>query len=197
MPNDELNTSGQEPLNEFDTSAEQKELDAINAELEQLNALWESNFSEHFAANKSPELDELYFENPKAFADEFQKMQNAFYDEQIGSKRTRAGELQSSIKQKQEFGVIDGAMKEFQSKHPDVNVKELVRFFNEELPPRKVAELEALPPQEFFEAIYSLYQSQMNGDEPKKEKKLPQQLSGVPSSDAGSARGSELPFSRM
>lgn len=149
MPTDNLNgQTPQEPLNEFDTSAEQSELDAINAELEQLNALWENNFSEHFAANKTPEMDELYFENPKAFADEFQKMQNVFYDEQIGSKRARAGELENSIRQKQEFGAIDGAMKEFQAAHPDVNVNELMRFFSEEIAPKKMAELEALPPQQ-------------------------------------------------
>ena len=147
MPQDNLNAP-QEPLNEFDTSAQQSELDAINAELEQLNALWENNFSEHFAANKTPEMDELYFENPKAFADEFQKMQNVFYDEQIGSKKARAGELESEIAQKQQFGAIDGAMKEFQAAHPDVNVNELMRFFSEEIAPKKMAELEALPPQQ-------------------------------------------------
>lgn len=87
MPQDEV-------VNEFDTSGEQSELDALNAELEQLRTNVEANFSEYFAQNATPELDELFFEDKKAFADEFQKMQNTFFDEQIGQKQARANELE-------------------------------------------------------------------------------------------------------
>lgn len=195
MPQDDLAVQ-----NEFDTSGEQTELDALNAELEQARANIEGNFSEFFAQNATPELDELYFEDKKAFADEFQKMQNVYFDEQIGAKQARAGELESSIAQKQQFGVIDSAMKNFQAAHPDVNVDELFRFMSEDLSPKKVAELENLPPEQFFEELYALYQQMMSGEsaggEAKKEK-LPQQLRGVPSNNTQSGAASELPTQRL
>lgn len=191
MPQDDL------ALNEFDTSNEQTELDALNAELDQARANIEGNFSEYFAQNATPELEELFFEDKKAFADEFQKMQNVYFDEQIGVKQARANELQGSITQKQEFGVIDGAMKNFQAAHPDVNVDELFRFMSEDLSPRKMSELESLPPEQFFEELYALYQ-QMNGVDAKNGKeKLPQQLRGVPSNNVQSGSASELPTQRL
>lgn len=194
MPQDDLAVQ-----NEFDTSSEQSELDALNAELEQARANIEGNFSEYFAQNATAELDELYFEDKKAFADEFQKMQNVYFEEQIGIKQARAGELQNSIAQKQQFGVIDSAMKSFQAAHPDVNVDELFRFMSEDLSPKKVAELENLPPEQFFEELYALYQQTMSGEsggEAKKEK-LPQQLRGVPSNNTQSGAASELPTQRL
>lgn len=191
MPQDEV-------VNEFDTSGEQSELDALNAELEQLRTNVEANFSEYFAQNATPELDELFFEDKKAFADEFQKMQNTFFDEQIGQKQARANELESSISQKQQFSVIDGAMKNFQAMHPDVNVDELFRFMQEDLSPRQVGELEALPPEQFFEALYAIYQQMMSGGGEKANKeKLPQQLRGVPSNNTQSGAASELPTQRL
>lgn len=195
MPQDDLAVQ----QNPFDTSGEQTELDALNAELEQARANIEGNFSEYFAQNATPELDELYFEDKKAFADEFQKMQNVYFDEQIGVKQARAGELESSIAQKQQFGVIDEALKNFQAAHPDVNIEELFRFMNEDLSPKKVAELESLPPEQFFDELYALYGQMMSGEsanEAKKEK-LPQQLRGVPSNNTQSGAASELPTQRL
>lgn len=189
MPQDEV-------LNEFDTSGEQTELDALNAELEQARANVESNFSEYFAQNATPEIEELFFEDKKAFADEFQKMQNVFFDEQIGQKQARADELGNSITQKQQFSVIDSAMKKFQAAHPDVNVDELFRFMQEDLPPRKVSELENLPPEQFFDALYALYQQMMGEGQAEKEK-LPQQLRGVPSNNTQSGSANELPTQRL
>lgn len=196
MKGEQMPENLENAVSPYDTSAEQGELDALNAELEQNRANIEANFSEYFAQNCPAELDELYFEDKKAFADKFQEMQNVFYDENIGTKAARADELNASISEKQQMSLVDEALQAFQQQHPDVNTDELFRFFSEDLPPKKVNELQNLPPEQFFEALYALYQGQgeQNGD---KKEKLPKQLNGVPSNDTKTGAASELPMQRL
>ena len=66
LENEQVAAAG-EPQNPFDTSAEQGELDAINAELEQARASIESDFAKFAAANTTPEMEEQFFEDKEAF----------------------------------------------------------------------------------------------------------------------------------
>lgn len=188
-------------LSPFDTSAQQQELDAINAELEQARASIEGDFAKFASENTTPEMEELFFENKEQFYLQILQMQNDFLESGVGAKEQRAAELTADINQKQQMGAIEQAEMAFLQKHPEVNTDELLDFFKNDLPPRQQAELEKLPPEQFFEALFELkggeqapqQEEQASGE----DEKLPQQLNGVASSEAGQGRVSDLPFRRL
>lgn len=65
-------------VNPFDTTAEENELNALNAELEQARASLEGDFAKYAAENTSAELEELFFENKEEFFKAILEMQNTF-----------------------------------------------------------------------------------------------------------------------
>ncbi len=194
-----LNDAG--AVNPFDTTAEENELNALNAELEQARASLEGDFAKYAAENTSAELEELFFEDKEEFFKTILQMQNKFLSEGVGAKEARANQLTADINQKKQFSQIEEAKNAFEAKYPEISVETLLSFYQEALPPKIVAQLEALPPEQFFEELYNIYKA-MNGEgETKQEEqgeKLPQQISGAPqSSEAASGAGSELPFQRL
>lgn len=186
--------------NPFDTTAEENELNALNAELEQARASLEGDFAKYAAENTSAELEELFFENKEEFFKAILEMQNTFLSEGIGAKEARASQLTTDINQKKQFSQIEVAKNAFEAKHPEISVETLLQFYQEALPPKIVSQLDALQPEQFFEELYNIYKA-MNGEgETKQEQgeKLPQQISGTPqSSEAANGAGSELPFQRL
>lgn len=200
MPDEIQNPQGQVPAdtaaqNPFDTSAEQGELDALTAELEQARASIEGDFAKFAAANTTPELEEQFFEDKEAFYKAILEMQNAYLAENITPKAQRAATLQGDIAQKQQFGAIDAAVKGFQQAHPDVDVNQLMEWFLANVPPQVQQEIQALPPEQMFEEIYNLFTMQGQGGEQGQEgggeENLPQQIQGVPSNaeQLGGSRG--------
>ena len=189
-------TQGQEPAaaqNPFDTSAEQTELDALNAELEQARASMESDFAKVEAQkfNSDTTFQELFFENPEAAFLQVLQDQNEYLATNIAPKEQRAEQLNADISQKQQFGAIDAGVKAFQQKHPDVDVAALLNFLTNEVPPQVRAELESLPPEQMLEELLVLFEQVKNGAsqnaEPQGEN-LPQQIQGVPT-DAVQVQG--------
>jgi hypothetical protein len=194
-------SAGQEAANPFDTSAEESELQALQAEITQAQASLEGDFAKYWAENNdTPETDELYFEDKEAFMKKVLQDQNAYLDERLRPKIQRANELGADISQKQQFGAIDSAVKAFKEKHPDVDENELMKFFNEQIPPEVQAQLQQLPPEQFFEELLALYNGVTGGagEQAQGEEQLPQQINGVASSE-GVANGvsGENPFERM
>ncbi len=194
-------SAGQEAANPFDTSAEESELQALQAEITQAQASLEGDFAKYWAENNdTPETDELYFEDKEAFIKKVLQDQNAYLDEGLRPKMQRANELGADISQKQQFGAIDSAVKAFKEKHPDVDENELMKFFNEQIPPEVQAQLQQLPPEQFFEELLALYNGVTGGagEQAQGEEQLPQQINGVASSE-GVANGAsgENPFERM
>jgi hypothetical protein len=200
MPDEIQNPQGQVPAdtaaqNPFDTSAEQGELDALTAELEQARASIEGDFAKFAAANTTPELEEQFFEDKEAFYKAILEMQNAYLAENITPKAQRAAALQGDIAQKQQFGAIDAAVKGFQQAHPEVDVNQLMEWFLANVPPQVQQEIQALPPEQMFEEIYNLFTMQGQGGEQGQEgggeENLPQQIQGVPSNaeQLGGSRG--------
>lgn len=193
LENEQVAAAG-EPQNPFDTSAEQGELDAINAELEQARASIESDFAKFAAANTTPEMEEQFFEDKEAFYATILQMQNEYLAQNITPKAERAAALQSDITQKQQFGAIDAAVKVFQQNHPDVDLNQLMQWFSQAVPPQIQQEIQALPPEQMFEEILKLFemqQGQGQGQGGEGEENLPQQIQGVPSNaeQLGGSRG--------
>lgn len=187
---------GEPQSNPFDTSAEQGELDALNAELEQARASMESDFAKVEAQkfNSDTAFQELFFENPEAAFLQVLQDQNEYLATNIAPKEQRAEQLNADISQKQQFGAIDAGVKAFQQKHPDVDVAALLNFLTNEVPPQVRAELESLPPEQMLEELLALFEQVKNGAsqnaqgaEPQGEN-LPQQIQGVPT-DAAQVQG--------
>lgn len=184
----DLSANAQNP---FDISAEESELNALNAELEQAQASLEADFAKVEAEKFSNDtaFQELVFEQPEAFFQQVLQDQNAFLAEKITPKVERANQLNADISQKKQFGAIDAALKTFQAAHPDVNVDELMNFFVNQLPPEIQNQLQSLPPEQFFEELLALFEKVQNGAGganaqnsgvvPTQED-LPQQIQGVP-----------------
>lgn len=195
---------GQNPsVDEFDTTAEQGELDALNAEIEQNQALFKANFADYAAQNTTPEMEELFFEDKKAFYEAILDMENAFYAEQIASKQGRAEELSSDIGKKQGMKADKAAVELFKQNHPEIDINELIAFYEQLLPPKIRQELDGanLPPEQFYEALLSLYQQfqgaaapQGSGNAP-----LPQEINGAAAPASSVQGGGEnfLPTTRM
>lgn len=204
------NQGEQGATNPFDISAEESELKALQAEIEQARASLETDFAkfeaEKFASDQA--FQELIFENAEAFFAQILQDQNAYLAQNFTPKVERAEQLNADIAQKQQFGAIDAAAKAFMQNHPEADINELMRFFSEELPPKVQNELQSLPPEQFFEELFALYEQVKNGaganaqqaePEPAQQENLPQQIQGVPtqSSQAQSGGYSENAFDRL
>lgn len=169
--------------NPYDTSAQASELEALQKELEQAEATLEGDFAKYASeqVGSNSELEALFFEDREKFFVEIQRMQNFYYQEKIASKNNRIKELQGEINKKQQFASIDEAQKAFAQAHPDVNMEAMIAFYQEYLPPKVKAQIDDLPPMEFFEALYAIYTSSMGGGENTKQEsqeELPKQVSG-------------------
>lgn len=178
---------------QFDTNQEEKELAGLNAELEQIQASLEQDFASYATANTTAEDEELFFDNREEFYKKLLQKQNAFFEEKIGSKKTRVGELEQSIQNKKTLGAIEEAKNEFLKANPEANIQELMAFFDEDLTKRETNEMESLPPLEFFNKVYELYK-QRKGEGDKGEE-LPFKLEGA-SGNVENSSGYENPLSR-
>lgn len=145
----------------YDTTADAQELQALQNELAQSEAALETNFAKYASDQITPELEDLFYENKEAFLIELQKMQNKFYQDNIASKQDRAQTLQHQISQKQMMGEIDQARAAFESQS-GANVNELLQFYEDFVPNAAKRELDKLPPKDFFNELYKIYQTQTN-----------------------------------
>ncbi|NDJ26365.1 Coiled-coil domain-containing protein [Campylobacter sp. MIT 19-121] len=189
------------PQSEFDTSADEAELNATLAELDQARASLESSFAKHMAQSTDAELETLFFENKEAFYQKVLEAQNAFLEQNIAPKAQKAEALEASIGQKKAMGQIEAAQNAFLQNHPEADMSVLMDFFSNDLPPKVMNELENLPPEEFFEALYEIYTLYTNPNQTASntEEKLPQKIAGSPinSNDQSPSSNTELPFNRL
>lgn len=183
----------QTQANPYDSTQEEQELAMLQKELSDSINSAEANFAKFMADNTSPELEELFFNDKVAFYAKVLQMQNEFVA-QLDPKFARAQELGGTIEKKKSFAQVNNAEREFLSKHPDADINALMDFYVNELRPREQAELNNLPPAEFFERLYEMYKAQ---GAPQNAKALPTQLNGV-NVEAGQAQSyDELPTERI
>ena len=198
---------GQVPqVDEFDTTAEQGELDALNAEIEQGSANIKGNFAAFAAQNTTPEMETLFFEDKEAFYAQLLDMFNQFYAENVGAKQERAGGLSRDIDAKNAARADKAAAQEFEAAHPEIKINDLLIFYEEMLPPKLRAELDSanLPPEQFYEVLLNLFQQFQAGAGAAQgggqgEQPLPQEINGAAAPASSVQGGGEnfLPTARM
>lgn len=191
------------PQDDFDTTKDIEQLQGLEKEVQDIEASLENNFAEYITQliDNDPTFEDLFYSDRKTFFKKVIQEQNEFVKAQIQPKLAKAEELNSQIQDKQELSRIDLIKRQFQAAHPNVDVKELIMFFANELPPKIQQEIKAQPIEQFFELVYAIYQQMtnpQNAQQEAQEAALPPQAQGVAvGSDNASSNASQLPLDRM
>ena len=200
---EELETP-QEPTSEYDTTQEQGQLEAIQKELKDIETSVENDFAEHISAliDNDSVLEELFFSDRVTFFKKVFEEQNKFVSALVEPRVAKAKELQDTIAGKSEMANIEAIKQDFQSRHPEVDIKELIAFFANELPPRVQEEIKSQPIEAFFDLVYEIYAAQNAPQEEAQEESppedLPAQAQGVAvDSQQSDTNSGALPMNRQ
>lgn len=195
----------QEPTNEYDTTQESSQLESIQKELQDIEASVENDFAEHISGviDNDSVLEELFFSDRVTFFKKVIEEQNKFVNALVEPRVAKAKELQDTIAGKNEMANIEAIKQDFQSRHPDVDIKELIAFFANELPPRVQEEIKSQPIEAFFDLVYEIYAAQnapqeeaQEGEPPPEE--LPAQAQGVAvDTEQSDTNSGALPMNRQ
>lgn len=168
----------QEPTSEYDTTQEQGQLEAIQKELQDIEASVENDFAEHISAliDNDSVLEELFFSDRVTFFKKVIEEQNKFVSALVEPRVAKAKELQDTIAGKSELANIEAIKQDFQNRHPEVDIKELIAFFANELPPRVQEEIKSQPIEAFFDLVYEIYAAQNAPQEEAQEEPSPEDL---------------------
>ncbi|TLE07368.1 hypothetical protein [Helicobacter bilis] len=193
----------QEQTNEYDTTQEQGQLEAIQKELQDIEASVENDFAEHISAliDNDSVLEELFFSDRVTFFKKVIEEQNKFVNALVEPRVAKVKELQDTIAGKSELANIEAIKQDFQSRHPEVNIKELIAFFANELPQRVQEEIKSQPIEAFFDLVYEIYAAQNAEEAPPEEsppEDLPAQAQGVAvDSQQSDTNSGALPMNRQ
>lgn len=193
----------EEQTNQYDTTQEQGQLEAIQKELQDIEASVENDFAEHISAliDNDSVLEELFFSDRVTFFKKVIEEQNKFVNALVEPRVAKAKELQDTIAGKSELANIEAIKQDFQSRHPEVNIKELIVFFANELPQRVQEEIKSQPIEAFFDLVYEIYAAQNAEEAPSEEsppEDLPAQAQGVAvDSQQSDTNSGALPMNRQ
>ena len=171
-----------------------KELETLKNEISQAEASLESDFAKYAADNINERLEQLFFDNKEQFIQELLTMQNQFLKDKLGDKAKRVSELHEEISSEQTKQELENMKEQFKQAHPDANMDDLIRFYNEDLPPKYRKQLDSLEGLDFFNQLYEVYKAfnaEENTEAPNNEQNtdpnLPKRLSGNATSNPDQA----------
>lgn len=169
-------------------------LQAMQGELDQAIKSLESDFAKKCVTlcENDPQLEELFFNDKEQFFLKILEYQNQVFKEEIVSKQEKVANLQGEIDFDNKMQELDSAKKQWDSQNPPISADELLAFFTT-LPQEVQKELEALPSESVFPALFELAQQQQ-GD--KENETLPQQLNGSPANVSSNEPQQDLPTQR-
>ncbi|WP_104714391.1 Coiled-coil domain-containing protein [Helicobacter cetorum] len=134
------------------------ELETLKREIAQSEASLENDFAKHMAEHTDEKLEDLFFNNKVDFYKYVLTAQNNYLKEHVIDKADKALALSDEIETSKKQAEVEKAKAEFLEKHKDenINMQELINFYNEEVPAKYKKEIEQLEGVEFFEAIYEM-----------------------------------------
>lgn len=201
-PQDAGQLALQEQGNPFDTSAQEQELGALQAELEQSVSAIDNDFAAYYAENMPEEVEELFFDDRVAFLLEVEKEKQRFVEEKIAPLKAKSDEIAQNIAEFKNAAAIWEAQSEFSKAHPEADLDEILKFYNDDLSPKQKQALESEGDLlKMYEKVYQ-YMTGGSQDETQKkkpEKKLPKQTNAQFGSIAGldlDLNDSDLPINR-
>ncbi|ARJ55917.1 hypothetical protein [Campylobacter cuniculorum] len=185
-------------IDPFSTQEDEAALKALESEIAQASQSLESDFAK-FASGKIDErMEELFFENKEEFFKQVLQWQNEFLGD-YRSKIQKRDALNNDIQIKKSFSAIEAAQKAFEEAHPDVDVEELLDFYQQDLPPRLKNELDKAKPQDFFELLleyFSKASDRAQNAEKQEQTGLPKRLEGTSSGVQENDSGDDLVTNR-
>lgn len=133
-----------EAKNPYDISQDMGLLQELQNELQQSLSSIDNDFAGFYATNMPAQVEELFYEDRAKFLLEVEKAKQAFIEERMIPMQQKANELQQTINNKQNQSNIWEAQIAFTKKYPNVDLDEMLAFYNEELSPKQKKELEKL-----------------------------------------------------
>ncbi|WP_104748593.1 Coiled-coil domain-containing protein [Helicobacter cetorum] len=151
----------------MDTKDKEIELETLKREIAQSEASLENDFANYMAEHTDEKLEDLFFNNKVDFYKYILTAQNNYLKEHVLDKADKALALSDEIESSKKQSEIKRAQSEFLEKHKDENIdmNELVRFYNEELSPKYQREIDKLEGIDFFEAIYQFLKATKQQEE--------------------------------
>lgn len=154
-------TNSQTEKNPYDISQDMGLLQELQSELQQTISSIDSDFASFYATNMPSEVEELFYEDRAKFLLEVEKAKQGYLEQRMIPMQQKASELQQTINDKQNQSSIWEAQIAFTRKYPDVDLDEMLAFYNEELSPKQKKELEKLGS---LEAMYEQVVILMRGN---------------------------------
>ncbi|HEG5338734.1 TPA: hypothetical protein ACTOBO_001717 [Campylobacter jejuni] len=176
LPPEQQNQAPSE--NDFDTTQDKAELNAIEAELAESRAAIDSEFIDKFIKefDENEDLQNLFFEDKKAFFTQYEKEKQEHLDELVAPKMKKREELIAMIKDKEHGGKVFRVKQEFQKANPEVSMQELDDFYSNELSKRVQDEIAKMPAIQGYEKLLELFmkdkKTSANTEPPKKYNSL-------------------------
>ncbi len=170
------------------------ELETLKREIAQAEASLEQDFIKHMVDKTNEKVEDLFFSNKPEFYRFVFTEQNNYLREKLTDKVGRALDLSDEIKRDKEDEEIEKDKEAFFRKHPNVDLNELLEFYNEEIPNRIKKQIDKLEGEAFFEAVLDYFNALNAKEEPKSEEenKLPKEALGNGVSGVGYANNENI-----
>ncbi len=173
------------------------ELETLKREIAQAEASLEQDFIKHMVDKTNEKVEDLFFSNKPEFYRFVFTEQNNYLREKLTDKVGRAMDLSDEIQRDKEHEEIEKDKEAFLKKHPDIDLNELVDFYNEEIPNRIKKQIDKLEGVAFFEAVLDYFNAlNAKEEEPKseakEESKLPKEALGNGVSGVGYANNENI-----
>lgn len=195
MPNENARQiAPSEPqADELDTSADEAEYAAANAELEQSQQAIDRGFAEYMAQNMPPEVEELFFAEDKTqFFLEVERLKEDFVNEKLTPTVSKIVSLEGRINDKKQKRMLRDVEREFLTAHPDADVKAIYEYLENDVSPRDQARIKSMSRLDGLNEVYKL----MNRGE-SKGGELPERIEGDYNDSVSTGfDDSDLPTSR-
>ncbi len=174
------------------------ELETLKREIAQAEASLEQDFIKHMVDKTSEKVEDLFFSNKPEFYRFVFTEQNNYLREKLTDKVGRAMDLSDEIQRERESEEIEKDKEAFLKKHPEIDLNELLDFYNEEIPNRIKKQIDKLEGVAFFEAVLDYFNAVIaKEEEPKNEEKeeknnLPKEALGNGVSGVGYANNENI-----
>ncbi len=173
------------------------ELETLKREIVQAEASLEQDFIKHMVDKTNEKVEDLFFSNKPEFYRFVFTEQNNYLREKLTDKVSKAIDLSDEIQRDKDAQEIEKDKKAFLSKYPEVDLNELLEFYEEELPKSVKKRIDKLDGVAFFEAVLDYFNAINAKEEPKKENKeeespLPKEALGNGVSGVGYANNENI-----
>ncbi|RKV45721.1 Coiled-coil domain-containing protein [Helicobacter pylori] len=170
------------------------ELETLKREIAQAEASLEQDFIKHMVDKTNEKVEDLFFSNKPEFYRFVFTEQNNYLREKLTDKVGRAMDLSDEIQRDRENEEIEKDKEAFLKKHPEIDLNELLDFYNEEIPNRIKKQIDKLEGVAFFEAVLDYFNAvkEPKSEDKEEKRELPKEALGNGVSGVGYANNENI-----